>query len=206
MLKRIEAAVRGDDRARVCSINDPNFHTLTLICRLVGMEASLALRRHFCSRTTQLITPLARYLNSLIPSPREVHRARQTIEHLSLSSASSSRFPSPNASTTSLQPPLTGVSLPGIGSSQSSLASPEIPSIPASTSKESFGSVLTPTNQESVSTKTTEPIGTRTAPGLRLKAFNNANFFSSLKTHGSTLPFKSTSKRTEFYERLDLLF
>ncbi|KAJ3712173.1 hypothetical protein C8R42DRAFT_687227 [Lentinula raphanica] len=36
---------------------------------------------------------------------------------------------------------------------------------------------------------------------LRLKPFNTANFFVSLKTHGATLPFRSSSKRTEFYER-----
>ncbi|KIJ96492.1 hypothetical protein K443DRAFT_282958 [Laccaria amethystina LaAM-08-1] len=97
LLKQLEHACRGDDRGR--------------------LMASLALRRHFCSRTTQLITPLARYLNSLIPSPTEVSRAR-------------------------------------------------------------------------ISTNI-----------LRLKPFNSANFFASLKAHGSTLPFKSTGKRTEFYER-----
>ncbi|KAK7044084.1 hypothetical protein VNI00_007800 [Paramarasmius palmivorus] len=36
---------------------------------------------------------------------------------------------------------------------------------------------------------------------LRLKPFNSANFFVSLKAHGTPLPFRSTSKRTEFYER-----
>ncbi|KAF9560706.1 DUF1630-domain-containing protein [Agrocybe pediades] len=96
LLKQLENAVRGDDKAR--------------------MDASLALRRHFCSRSTQLITPLARYLNTLIPSPSERNsNARR-------------------------QP-------------------------------------------------------------LRLKPFNSTHFFASLKAHGSVLPFKSTSKRTEFYER-----
>lgn len=96
------------------------------------MEASLNLRRHFLSRSTQLITPLARYLNTLIPSPTEVKHARKT-----------SGFPS-------------------------------TPSTP-STAKQNHG--------------------------LRLKPFNPTNFFASLKTHGSILPFKSTSKKTEFYER-----
>jgi hypothetical protein len=36
---------------------------------------------------------------------------------------------------------------------------------------------------------------------LRLKSFNNANFFASLKTHGAVLPFKSSAKQREFYER-----
>jgi hypothetical protein len=35
------------------------------------MDASLLLRRHFCSRTNAFLVPLNRYLNSLIPSPTE---------------------------------------------------------------------------------------------------------------------------------------
>ncbi|TBU63105.1 hypothetical protein BD310DRAFT_945520 [Dichomitus squalens] len=35
----------------------------------------------------------------------------------------------------------------------------------------------------------------------RLKAFQDAAFFASLKAHGSPLPFKSSSKQREFYER-----
>ncbi|KAG6817261.1 hypothetical protein H0H87_010922 [Tephrocybe sp. NHM501043] len=96
LLKQLESAFRGDAKAKLI--------------------ASLALRRHFHSRTTELITPLARYLNTLIPTPTEVSRT---------------------------------------------------------------------------SAKNT----------LRLKPFNNVNFFASLKAHGSTLPFRSTGKRTEFYER-----
>ncbi|KAF8813388.1 DUF1630-domain-containing protein [Phlegmacium glaucopus] len=112
LLKQLEhACSKGNDKTR--------------------MEASLNLRRHFLSRSTQLITPLARYLNTLIPSPTEVKRARNASEF------------------------------------------PPTPSIPS------------------------------TAPnhGLRLKPFSPTNFFASLKSHGSLLPFKSTSKRTEFYER-----
>lgn len=37
-------------------------------------------------------------------------------------------------------------------------------------------------------------------PG-RLKPFNDAAFFASLKAHGSPLPFKSNAKQKEFYER-----
>lgn len=44
----------------------------------IELRASFALRRHFCSRSTDLIAPLARYLNSLIPSPQEVSRARSS--------------------------------------------------------------------------------------------------------------------------------
>ncbi|KAG2756966.1 DUF1630-domain-containing protein [Suillus brevipes Sb2] len=36
---------------------------------------------------------------------------------------------------------------------------------------------------------------------LRLKSFNTVDFFSSLKANGSPLPFKSATKRREFYER-----
>ncbi|GLB40135.1 putative stabilization of polarity axis [Lyophyllum shimeji] len=96
LLKQLETALRGDERAK--------------------LNASLALRRHFHSRTSEVITPLARYLNTLIPTPTEVAKS---------------------------------------------------------------------------STDT-----------LRLKPFSSANFFASLKAHGSTLPFRSTSKRIEFYERL----
>lgn len=35
----------------------------------------------------------------------------------------------------------------------------------------------------------------------RLKPFSTADFFSSLKANGSPLPFKSATKRREFYER-----
>ena len=36
---------------------------------------------------------------------------------------------------------------------------------------------------------------------LRLMPFNTTNFLASLKTHGASLPFKSTAKQKEFYER-----
>ncbi|KAF9532638.1 hypothetical protein CPB83DRAFT_784718 [Crepidotus variabilis] len=187
LLKQLENALRGDDRAR--------------------MDASLALRRHFCSRTTQVITPLARYLNTLIPSPVEVHRARQALVYAPLSSSASSLFPSPSVSRTSLFPSSPTPSVPGSASSASSLASPMITpssSISPAGSRSSLGLGLTPTNEKSPDSPmsaTVTPTATRTVPGLRLKAFNNANFFTSLKAHGSILPFKSTSKRTEFYER-----
>ena len=38
-------------------------------------------------------------------------------------------------------------------------------------------------------------------PHLRLKTFNESAFFASLKANGSPLPFKSSAKRKEFYER-----
>lgn len=36
---------------------------------------------------------------------------------------------------------------------------------------------------------------------LRLKPFKNGNFFASLKAHGAALPFRSSAKQREFYER-----
>ena len=36
---------------------------------------------------------------------------------------------------------------------------------------------------------------------LRLKPFNEGNFFASLKAHGAALPFKSSTRQREFYER-----
>ncbi|XP_006459032.1 hypothetical protein AGABI2DRAFT_200957 [Agaricus bisporus var. bisporus H97] len=97
LLKELESAIRGNDRQK--------------------LRASFALRRHFCSRTADLIAPLARYLNTLIPSPHEVAEARSSKDC------------------------------------------------------------------------------------LRLKPFSHTSFFVSLKKNGCTLPFKSTAKRVQFYER-----
>jgi hypothetical protein len=140
----------------------------------LGMDASLALRRHFCSRSTQLIAPLARYLNSLIPSPTEVHHARKATLALSTYTptlSSSSFNDSPAAS------PMSTYSAPAFKSSVSGISISS--SIPSSSPY----------------------IGAKGNGPLRLKPFNTAHFFASLKAHGTTLPFKSTSKRTEFYER-----
>ncbi|KAG8690012.1 hypothetical protein FRC11_014429, partial [Ceratobasidium sp. 423] len=35
----------------------------------------------------------------------------------------------------------------------------------------------------------------------RVKPFNSKDFFTSLKTHGAQLPFRSAAKQKEFYER-----
>ncbi|KIK28344.1 hypothetical protein PISMIDRAFT_614471 [Pisolithus microcarpus 441] len=37
----------------------------------LGMQASLELRRHFCSRANVVLASLNRYLNTIIPSPAE---------------------------------------------------------------------------------------------------------------------------------------
>ena len=149
------------------------------------IEASLALRTHFCSRSTQLIAPLARYLNSLIPSPTEVQHARKT--STLTPSLSSSAFPSPAAS------PMSTFSSPAFKSntSRSSLASTSIPSSPVPT-----------TTLPSARPPRSPYLAHRS---LQLKPFNSDHFFASLKAHGSTLPFKSTAKRTQFYERYVLL-
>ena len=34
-----------------------------------------------------------------------------------------------------------------------------------------------------------------------MKNFNDNDFFATLKSHGSPLPFKSSNKQREFYER-----
>lgn len=38
-------------------------------------------------------------------------------------------------------------------------------------------------------------------PTKKMKNFNDNDFFATLKSHGSPLPFKSSSKQREFYER-----
>ena len=128
------------------------------------MEASLALRRHFCSRSAQLITPLARYLNTLIPSPTEVQHARKASTFQTSSSTPHSSLPTPAPT-------------------------------PQSTPRIPIPSITVPTISSAL------PYTHNHQRLLRLKPFNNTNFFASLKAHGSILPFKSTSKRTEFYER-----
>ena len=135
-----------------------SFAYLRVHSPFIGLGASLALRRHFCSRSTQLITPLARYLNTLIPSPSEVHHARNASSALPRSSSSSP------------------------------FSSPALSPLPSSSSR--MG--LTPLQ------------GHNSNKPLRLKPFNSANFISSLKAHGSVLPFKSTSKMVEFYQRYAL--
>lgn len=109
LLKAIEKACQASDQ-------DSAFHQFIFCTRsfLAGMQASLDLRRHFCSRTNAMLVPLNRYLNTLIPSPTEC---------------------------------------------------------------------------------------TTVSGCLRLKPFSSSGFFSSLKANGSPLPFKSTAKRREFYER-----
>ncbi|KAF8630254.1 hypothetical protein AX15_003031 [Amanita polypyramis BW_CC] len=96
LLKQLEVAFKGNEQTQ--------------------LEASLALRRHFCSRTRDFLTPLSRYLHTLIPSPVEVSSARDT-------------------------------------------------------------------------------------ENIRMKPFNREHFLASLKANGSTLPFRSSRKRIEFYER-----
>ncbi|KAM6504111.1 hypothetical protein JOM56_001054 [Amanita muscaria] len=55
LLKQLEAACKGNEQTR--------------------LNASVALRGHFCSRTRDFLAPLSRYLHTLIPSPAEVTSA-----------------------------------------------------------------------------------------------------------------------------------
>ncbi|KAF8896541.1 hypothetical protein BD779DRAFT_1608730 [Infundibulicybe gibba] len=72
LLKELESAHAGNERLQ--------------------MEISLSLRRHFCARTTALLTPLSRYLNTLIPSPIEVAAARTSHHTLRLKPFNSVNF------------------------------------------------------------------------------------------------------------------
>jgi hypothetical protein len=60
--------------------------------------------------------------------------------------------------------------------------------------------LLVPLNRY-LNTLIPRPSESEASTGLRLKSFNNANFFASLKTHGAVLPFRSGTKQREFYER-----
>jgi hypothetical protein len=116
LLKELEEALQGSERTSTSARYE--FCQLFIQFCATEIQASLILRRHFCSRTAALLVPLNRYLTTLIPSPAES-------ASLKLSSQQSSR----------------------------------------------------------------------------MRPFNTTSFLASLKAHGSPLPFRSTSKRKEFYER-----
>ena len=70
LLKQLEQACKGSDHASEFPNNSPFCRGLTRLC---GAErlGSEALRQHFTTRTTALLVPLQRYLQSLIPTPSE---------------------------------------------------------------------------------------------------------------------------------------
>ncbi|TFK75071.1 DUF1630-domain-containing protein [Pluteus cervinus] len=72
LLRDLEKACQGNDDAR--------------------MKASCLLRQHFHSRTTELITPLSRYLNTLIPSPSELSKAKSSNKTPRLKAFNSDNF------------------------------------------------------------------------------------------------------------------
>ncbi|KAI5834906.1 DUF1630-domain-containing protein [Schizophyllum commune Tattone D] len=131
------------------------------------LQASLLLRRHFCTRTTELLLPLSRYLNTLIPTPAEVASAQSGWSTPSSGHASS-------ASSTSSNPHPSYTPLPS-----EPMSGPRPPSVDHNSPRPSY----------------------HPPPPLRLKPFNTTHFFASLKAHGTTLPFRSSGKRVEFYER-----
>lgn len=216
--------------------------------QFLGTEVSLALRKHFCTRSTQLITPLARYLNTLIPSPEEVHGHRAAVAghartetltpRQSQKGTGTQKQPQAQAQTwsvgsglrylasTASLPAQTQKQVPSPANSTGSSPVPSFRSVNAvsmsSTSTSTPGSNK-PGTSTATATTTTPSNGSASSkpkdkPLLRLKPFNSAAFLASLKTYsvggggiagsgnggagvGSLLPFKSASKRVEFYER-----
>ncbi|KAL4248032.1 hypothetical protein ABKN59_002409 [Abortiporus biennis] len=156
LLKKAEDACKiGDDRAKT--------------------DASTALRQHFSARTTALLVPLQRYLNTLLPTPSEsaaihIPSTPSLRTHLSSTSNLGPSTPSSPSSYTSLPSP-----------NPSSPFNPSTPVIPPSPAPNS----------------------------LRLKPFSSTAFLQSLhpSSHSRTLappsllPFKSTAKQREFYEK-----
>ena len=143
------------------------------------------LRNHFNARTTAFLAPLSRYLNTLIPLPSETVRIRGGEGEGRIGSGASST-----------------VSLVSEVSSASSLPlptrihAPAPNSIPNSTRMQIQAQFrLSPSPAPSPS-----PMSLPT-PTSRLKPFNTSHFLASLKTHGSPLPFRSSAKQREFYER-----
>ncbi|KAH9481785.1 Protein DENND6B [Psilocybe cubensis] len=103
------------------------------------IEASLMLRKHFCTRSMQLITPLARYLNTLIPSPDEVHGHRAAVAaghaHTRTQQNPASKQPQTWSAGSGLRYLASTASLPaparGGTSSQSQSPSPSLSSTPS---------------------------------------------------------------------------
>ncbi|KAJ8508725.1 hypothetical protein ONZ45_g9013 [Pleurotus djamor] len=83
------------------------------------LEATLCLRQHFNTRTREMLVPLSRYLNTLIPSPAELASSRRSSPHQtptftpsmaslitpSTTNLRSPRTPSPSGSVTSSHVP-----------------------------------------------------------------------------------------------------
>jgi hypothetical protein len=65
---------------------------IPVLMSATGLNASMLMRTHFSSRTTSLLVPLHRYLNSLIPSPAEYATARAQNRLLHIQSFNSADF------------------------------------------------------------------------------------------------------------------
>lgn len=61
------------------------------------MQASLDMRRHFCTRTNAILVPLNRYLNTLMPSPSECSTGKARLKPFSTSGFFASLKKSPSA-------------------------------------------------------------------------------------------------------------
>ncbi|TCD70207.1 hypothetical protein EIP91_004387 [Steccherinum ochraceum] len=166
VLKKIESACRGDERAQ--------------------LEASHALRQHFSARTTALLAPLQRYLNTLIPSPAEAALSTPTPSTRNFHNLPSSRFSSSANSS-----PITPHARPAFlgAHTKSTSSTPNTSNAPSPV----YSNPPTPL-----------PPGSPMPPtATRLKPFNTSAFLASLSSPNAvtTLPFKSSAKQKEFYER-----
>ncbi|EIN04033.1 DUF1630-domain-containing protein [Punctularia strigosozonata HHB-11173 SS5] len=139
-------------------------------------ELSHLIRRHFSSRTTSLLAPLNRYLNTLLPSAPS-----------SLAVTSITPSPSPSPSLTSLS----SLSAPG--------PSPSLMSLPNSSTLSA--SHPPPHSSSSSHSSRQVPPDSFKKPTARLKPFSQTAFLASLKAGGAALPFKSAAKQKEFYQR-----
>ncbi|EIM91458.1 DUF1630-domain-containing protein [Stereum hirsutum FP-91666 SS1] len=200
------------------------------------LTASNDLRRHFSARTSELLVPLNRYLNTLIPSPSETirhHAQYETLQQMTFvrapSPSSESVLSSTSTATTALaatspsHSPMTGFSAspasqPTAHSNQlhphqesssaqstsnlsSSLSRLSTSPSSSASSRPASSHILASSSSPSIHPPTRSPSLPPTQRPLRLKPFSQHAFLSSLKTHGSPLPFRSKAKEREFYER-----
>lgn len=146
------------------------------LIRHAELEASAALRDHFSVRTTAFLVPLQRYLNTLLPTPSESLMASQS--HVSVNISA----PSTPSSLNSSSSPYLGAPSSRPSSTHSIPGTPPLAHTPSMPSTPSL-----PNNH------------------LRLKPFSSKTFLTSLNASGSRtpalLPFKSSSKQREFYDK-----
>lgn len=124
--------------------------------------------------------------------------------HSPMTGFSASPASQPTVHSNHLHPPhqesSSAQSTSNLSSSLSRLSTSPSPS-PSASSRPASSHILASTSSPSIHPPTRSPSLPPAQRPLRLKPFSQHAFLSSLKTHGSPLPFRSKAKEREFYER-----